>query len=106
MPSDLIRGWILARVKKTRQKKNLMLTVVSGMVTAGLDVMVCGVAGMTVSGVGVMRRFFMIAGLMLFGSCAVIAGGMLVMFDGSIWGCSLIVLSRFRPKSESLKQGA
>jgi hypothetical protein len=29
-----------------------------------------------------------------------------VMFDGSIWGCSLIVLSRFRPKSESLKQGA
>jgi hypothetical protein len=73
-----------ARVKKTRQKKNLVLAVVGGVVTARLDVMMFGVAGVAVVGMGVMCRFFMIAGLMMFGSFAVMAGGMLVMFGGLV----------------------
>jgi hypothetical protein len=69
---------------RKEQKKNLVLAVVGGVVTARLDVMMFGVAGVAVGGMGVMRRFFMIAGLMMFGSFAVMAGGMLVMFGGLV----------------------
>ena len=59
-----------------------MLAVAGGVVTGRLDGMMFGVTG--VGGVGVMRRFFMIAGLMMFGSFAVMAGGLLVMFGGLV----------------------
>ncbi len=55
-----------------------------GVVTARLDMMMFGVAGMTVSGVGVMRRLFVIAGFMMLGGLAVMASGMLVMFGGLV----------------------
>jgi hypothetical protein len=61
-----------------------VLAVVSGVVTARLDLMVFGVAGVTVSGVGVMRCLLMIAGFMMSGGLAVMAGGMFVMFGGLV----------------------
>jgi hypothetical protein len=53
-----------------------------GVMTAGLDVMVFGVAGMTVGGMGVVRRLLMIAGFMVLGGFTVMLGGMLVVFGG------------------------
>ena len=53
-----------------------------GVMTAGLDVMVFGVAGMTVGGMGVVRRLLMIAGFVVFGGFTVVLGSMLVMFGG------------------------
>jgi hypothetical protein len=43
-----------------------------GMMTARLDVMVFGVAGVTVGAVGVVRRFFMIACLVMLGGFAMV----------------------------------
>jgi hypothetical protein len=82
MPSDLIRGWKPVRVKKTRQKKKLVLAVMGGVVTARLGVVMFGVAGMTVCGMGVVRRLFVIAGLVMLGGLAVMFCRMLVMLGG------------------------
>jgi hypothetical protein len=51
-----------------------------GVMTARLDVMMFSVAGMTVSGMGVVRRLFMIAGFVVLGGFTMVLGGMLVMF--------------------------
>jgi hypothetical protein len=51
-----------------------------GVVTAGLGMMLFGVAGVTVRGVGVVRRLFMIAGFMVPGGFTVMLRGMLVVF--------------------------
>jgi len=56
-----------------------MLAVMGGVVTARLGVVMFGVAGMTVRGMGVVRRLFVIAGLVMFRGFAVMPGGMLVM---------------------------
>ena len=53
-----------------------------GVMTAGLGMMLFGVAGMTVSAVGVVRRLFVIAGFVVFGGFTVVLGSMLVMFGG------------------------
>jgi len=57
-----------------------VLAVVLGVVTAGFGMMLFGVAGVAVSGVGVMRRLLVIAGLMVLGGFAVMPGGMFVVF--------------------------
>jgi hypothetical protein len=61
-----------------------MLAVVLGVVTAGLGMMLFGVAGVAVSGVGVMRRLLVIAGLVVLGGLAVMPGGMFVVFGGLV----------------------
>jgi membrane protein implicated in regulation of membrane protease activity len=58
-----------------------------GVMTARLDVMVFGVAGMTMGGMGVVRRLFMIAGFVVLGGFTVMPGGMLVVF-----GCLGVML--------------
>jgi hypothetical protein len=58
------------------------VAVVRGVMTACLDVMMFSVAGMTVGGVGVVRRLFVIAGFVVFGGFTVVLGSMLVMFGG------------------------
>ncbi len=58
------------------------MAVVRGVMTACLDVMMFSVAGMTVGGVGVVRRLFVIAGFVVFGGFTVVLGSMLVMFGG------------------------
>ena len=65
-------------------RKRLVLAVVLGVVTARLDVMMFGVAGMAVGGVGVMRRLLVIAGLVVLGGFAVMLGGMFVVFGGLV----------------------
>lgn len=61
-----------------------MFAVMLGVVTAGFDVMMFGVAGMAVGAVGVVRRFFVIAGTMMFGGFAVMLGCVLVVFGGLV----------------------
>jgi hypothetical protein len=58
------------------------VAVVRGVMTARLDVVVFSVAGMTVGGVGVVRRLFVIAGFVVLGGFTVVPGGMLVVFGG------------------------
>ena len=82
MPSDLIRGWKPVRVKKTRQKKKLVLAVMGGVVTARLGVVMFGVAGMTVRGMGVVGGGGMILVFVVLGGKAVMPGGVLVMLGG------------------------
>ena len=68
-----------------------------GVVTAGFGVMLLGVAGMAVSGVGVMRGLLVIAGFVMLGGFAVMLGGVLVMFGGLVMmvdGVLAHVLSR------------
>jgi hypothetical protein len=58
--------------------------MMGGVVAARLGVVMFGVAGMTMRGMGVVRRLFMIAGLVMPGGLAVMLGGMLVMLGGLV----------------------
>jgi hypothetical protein len=62
----------------------LVLAVMSGVVTARLDVVMFGVAGMTMRGMGMVRRLFVVAGFVMFGGFAVMLRGMLVMLCGLV----------------------
>jgi len=61
-----------------------MLAVMRGVVTARLGVVMLGVAGMTVRGMGVVRRLFVIAGFVMPGGLAVMFCSMLVMLGGLV----------------------
>ena len=61
-----------------------MLAVMGGVVAARLGVVMFGVAGMTVRGVGVVRRLFVIAGFVMLGGFAVMFCRMLVMLGGLV----------------------
>ena len=61
-----------------------MLTVMLGVMTARLGMMFFGVAGVTMRGVGVVRRLFVMAGFVVLGGFTVMLGGMLVMFGGLV----------------------
>jgi hypothetical protein len=61
-----------------------VLAVMFGVMTAGLDVMMFGMAGMTVSAVGVVRGLFVIAGFMMLGRFAMMLGGVLVMLGSLV----------------------
>ena len=52
--------------------------------TAGLGMMLFGVAGVAVSGVCVVRGLLVIAGLMVLGGFAVMLGGMFVVFGSLV----------------------
>jgi len=64
-----------------------MLAVVLGVVTARLDVMMFGVAGMTIGGVGVMGGLLVIASLVVLGGFAVMLGGVFMVL-----GCLVMVV--------------
>ena len=55
-----------------------------GVVTARLDMMMFGVAGMAVGGVGVMGRLLVIAGFVVLGGFAVMLGGVFVVLGGLV----------------------
>jgi hypothetical protein len=61
-----------------------MRAVLLGVMTAGLDMMVFGMAGMAMGAVGVVRCLFVIAGLMVFGRFAVMLRGVFVVFGGLV----------------------
>ena len=61
-----------------------MLAVVLGVMTAGLGMMLFGVAGVAVSGMGVMRGLLMIAGFVVLGGFAMMPGGMFVVFGSLV----------------------
>ena len=60
--------------------RSLVLAVMLGVMTAGLDMMMLGVAGVPMRAVRMMSRLFVIAGFMMLGSFAVVLRGMLVVF--------------------------
>ena len=64
-----------------------------GVVTAGLDMMMFGVAGMAVGAVGVVRGLFVIAGFMTLGGFAVMFGGVLVMLGSLVMMLYAFVLA-------------
>ncbi len=74
--------------KRTAQtllhKSGLVLPVMRGVVTARLDVMVFGMAGVAMGAVGVMGRLLVIAGFMMFRGFAVVLRRLLVMFGGLV----------------------
>ena len=61
-----------------------MLAVMGGVVAARLGVVMFGVAGVTMRGVGVVRRLFVIAGFVMLGGFAVMFCRMLVMLGGLV----------------------
>jgi len=61
-----------------------VLAVMLGVMTAGLGMMLFGVAGVAVSGVCVVRGLLVIAGLMVLGGFAVMLGGMFVVFGSLV----------------------
>ena len=79
------------------------VAVVRGVMTARLDVMMFGVAGMAMRAVGVVSRLFVIAGLVMLGGFPVMLGGMLVVLGGLVMmldaAWSLMFLSRFGDES-------
>ena len=61
-----------------------MLAVLLGVMTARLDMMMFGMAGMTVGGVGMVRRLLVIAGLMMPGGFTMVLRRVLVMFGSLV----------------------
>jgi uncharacterized membrane protein len=61
-----------------------VFAVMLGVMTAGFDVVMFGVAGMAVGAVGVVRRFFVIASIMMLGGFAMMLGCVLVVFGGLV----------------------
>jgi hypothetical protein len=55
-----------------------------GVVTAGLDMMMFGMAGVTMGAVGMVRRLLVISGFMMLCSFAMVLRGVLVMFGGLV----------------------
>jgi hypothetical protein len=74
--STLTRWLMLAR--------SLVLAVMLGVMAACLDMMMFGMAGMTVGAVGVVRRLVVIAGLMMLGGFTMVLGCVLVMFGSLV----------------------
>jgi hypothetical protein len=64
--------------------RSLVLAVMLGVMTACLDMMMFGMAGMTVGAVGVVRRLLVITGLMMLGGFAMVLGCMFVMFGSLV----------------------
>jgi hypothetical protein len=64
--------------------ESLVLAVMLGVMTAGLDMMMFGMAGMAVGAVGVVRRLLVIAGFMMLGGFAMMLCGVLVMFGSLV----------------------
>jgi hypothetical protein len=64
-----------------------------GVVPARLGMMVFSVAGVPVSGVGMMRRLLVIAGLVVLGRFTMMLGGVLVVLGGILMVLSALVLA-------------
>jgi hypothetical protein len=62
----------------------LIVAVVFGVMAARLGMVFFSVAGMAVGGVGVVRRFLMIAGFVMLGSFTVMLRGVLVVFGSLV----------------------
>jgi hypothetical protein len=58
----------------------LAVAVMLGVMTAGFDMVMLGMAGVAMRAVRMMSRLFVIAGFMMLGSFAMVLRGMLVMF--------------------------
>jgi hypothetical protein len=73
-----------------------VLAVMLGVMTAGLDMMMFGVAGVPMRAVRMMSRLFVIAGFMMPGSFAVVLGGMLVVIGSLMMVLDACVIAHSR----------
>ena len=78
-----------------------MLAVRRSVVSARLGMMVFGVAGVSVGGVGMMRRLLVIAGLVVLGRFTMMLGGVLVVLGGLLMVLGALVLAHMSPRSDS-----
>ena len=74
-----------------------------GVMTAGLDMMMLGVAGVPMRAVCMMSRLFVIAGFMMLGSFAVVLGGMLVVFGSLMMVIDACVVAHSRSPGLAIK---
>ena len=74
-----------------------------GVMTAGLDVMMLGVAGVSMRAVRMMSRLFVIAGFMMPGGFAVVLGGMLVVFGSLVMVLDACVIAHSRSPGLAMK---
>jgi hypothetical protein len=82
-------------------RMNSVRAVMLGVMTACLNMMMFGVAGMAMGAVGVMRGLFVIAGLMVLGGFAVMLRCVLVMFGGLVMMFyAFVVAHNFSPGSK------
>lgn len=78
-----------------------MLAVRLSVVPARLGMMVFGMAGMSVGGMGMMRRFLVIAGLVVLRRFTVMPGRVLVMLGGLVMVLGALVLAHVSSRSDS-----
>jgi len=78
-----------------------MLAVRLSVVPARLAMMMFGMAGVSVGDVGMMRRLFVIAGLMVLRRFTMMLGRVLVMFGGFLMVLSALVLAHVSSRSDS-----
>ena len=64
--------------------ESLVLSVMLSVMTAGLDMMMFGMAGMAVGAVGVVRRLLVIAGFMMLGGFTMMFRGVFVVFGSLV----------------------
>jgi hypothetical protein len=73
-----------------------VLAVMLGVMTAGLDMMMFGMAGVPVRAVGVMSRLFVIASFMVFGGFAMMLRGMFVVLGGLVMMLDVLMVAHVR----------
>lgn len=78
-----------------------MLAVRLSVVPTRLAMMMFGMAGVSMGDVGMMRRLFVIAGLMVLRRFTMMLGRVLVMFGGFLMVLSALVLAHVSSRSDS-----
>ena len=71
------------------------MAVMLGVVTARLVMMMLGMAGVTMRGMSMVGRLFVIAGLMVLGGFAVVLRGVFVMLGGLVVMLGAFVFAHF-----------
>jgi hypothetical protein len=79
-----------SREENASKQRDLVLAVMLGVMPAGLDMVMLGMAGVPVRAMGVVSRLFVIAGFVMLGGFAVMLRRVLVMF-----GSLVMVLDAF-----------
>jgi hypothetical protein len=82
-----------AAARQYDSRLNSVAGVMFSVMTARLDVMMLGVAGMAMRGVGMVRGLLMIAGFIVLRGFAVMLRGMLVMLGGLVMMLDTLVLA-------------
>ena len=89
--------------RTTSAKLILVLAVMFSVMTAGLGMVMLGVAGVAMRAVRMMSRLVVIAGFVMPGSFTVVLGGMLVMFGSLMMMLDACVVAHIRSPGLAIK---